>query len=210
MARRKAGYDAACHYGGKLMGRCTCADSDAYVALMEQCGGNAARVLREYAYFSPELKGILEKVAAIQSKQGRGEKARPASLFAAPKQSPWGKVQTCDALCPGVFMISTASHGGTMVSKEVADLLSPAARKCGFKQGGYICFEEDSQEDVALRELLDKKLWAVPDRIKDKARFEENINNSIRRYNPDYWRARQSGIEKRQIRQAQTHDTERC
>ena len=44
---------------------------------------------------------------------------------------------------------------------------------------------------------------AVPDRIKDKAKFEENINDSIRRYNPDYWRARQSGIEKRQARQVQ-------
>ena len=41
----------------------------------------------------------------------------------------------------------------------------------------------------------DKKLWKVPDRIKDKAAFEENINRSIRQYNPDYWRARQSGIE---------------
>lgn len=124
-------------------------------------------------------------------------------MFIKPEKSPWGKVQICDTLCPGVFMVSTASHGGTMVSKEVADLLSPAARKCGFKQGGYICFEEDSQEDVVLRELLDKKLWAVPDRIKDKAKFEENINDAIRRYNPDYWRARQSGIEKRQARQAQ-------
>lgn len=122
-------------------------------------------------------------------------------MFHQPEKSPWGKVQTCDPLCPGVFMVSTASHGGTMISKEVADLLSPAARKCGFRQGGYICFEEDSQEAVALRELLDKKLLAVPDRIKDKAKFEENINNSIREYNPDYWRARKSGIEKAQARQ---------
>ena len=48
---------------------------------------------------------------------------------------------------------------------------------------------------MVLRELLDKKLWKVPDRVKDKAAFEENINRSIRQYNPDYWRARQSGIE---------------
>lgn len=88
-----------------------------------------------------------------------------------------------------------------MISKDVADLLSPAARKCGFKQGGYFCFEEDSQEDVALRELLDKKLWAIPSRIKDRAAFEENINVSIREYNPDYWRARQRGLEKAQARQ---------
>ncbi|WP_444645243.1 DUF7007 domain-containing protein [Caproiciproducens sp. R1] len=122
-------------------------------------------------------------------------------MFSNPENSPWGKVQTCDALCPGVFLVSTASHGGTLVSKEISAMLSPAARKCGFKQGGYLCFEEDCQESVVLRELLDKKLWGIPDRIRDKAAFEENINNSIREYNPEYWRARQAGLEKAPARQ---------
>jgi len=124
-------------------------------------------------------------------------------VYQQPEKSPWGEVQTCDTLCPGVFLVSTASHGGTMIAKDMAAALSPAARKCGFRQGGYLCFEEDSQESVALRELLDKKLWAVPDRIKDKAAFEENINKSIREYNPDYWRARQTGLEKAPPRQEQ-------
>ena len=133
-------------------------------------------------------------------------------MYQQPEQSPWGKVQTCDTLCPGVFLVSTASHGGTMIAKDMAAALSPAARKCGFKQGGYLCFEEDSQEDVALRELLDKKLWAIPDRIKDKAAFEENINRSIREYNPEYWRLRQSGLDRIQTRQtapAPAHSAER-
>ena len=124
-------------------------------------------------------------------------------MYQQPEKSPWGEVQTCDTLCPGVFLVSTASHGGTMIAKDMAAALSPAARKCGFRQGGYLCFEEDSQESVALRELLDKKLWTVPDRIKDKAAFEENINKSIREYNPDYWRARQTGLEKAPPRQEQ-------
>ena len=114
-------------------------------------------------------------------------------MFKEPEKSPWGKVQYCDTLCPGVFLVSTASHGGTMVSKEVEAFLSPAAKKCGFRQNGFICFEEDAKEDVVLRELLDKKLWSVPDRIKDRAAFEENINNNLRKYNPDYWRSRQQG-----------------
>lgn len=131
-------------------------------------------------------------------------------MYQQPEQSPWGKVQTCDTLCPGVFLVSTASHGGTMVSKDMAAALSPAAQKCGFRQGGYLCFEEDSQEDVVLRELLDKKLWAVPDRIKDKAAFEENINKSIREHNPDYWRVRQVGLEKAPARPtAPAHSAER-
>lgn len=66
MPRKQTGYDAACYYDGKLLGRCTKADSDAYTLLMNACGGEAARVLREYAYFSPELKAILEKAALMQ------------------------------------------------------------------------------------------------------------------------------------------------
>ena len=30
MPRKRMGYDAACYYDGKLLGRCTKADSDAY------------------------------------------------------------------------------------------------------------------------------------------------------------------------------------
>ena len=59
------------------------------------------------------------------------------TMYQGPEKSPWGKVQTCDMLCPGVFLVSTASHGGTMVSNEVAAFLSPAAKRCGFKRGGY-------------------------------------------------------------------------
>ena len=87
-----------------------------------------------------------------------------------------------------------------MVAKEVSAFLSLAAQKCGFKQSGYLCYEEDSQESVVLRELLDKGLWKIPERIKDKAAFEENINQSLRRYNPAYWRARELGARSRPAR----------
>ena len=106
MPRKRMGYDAACYYDGKLLGRCTKADSDAYTLLMNACGGDAARVLREYAYFSPELKAILEKAALMQA-----DRNRTGGMFHAPKSSPWGEVQSCETLCPGVFLVSTASHG---------------------------------------------------------------------------------------------------
>lgn len=191
MASKKGKYDAACYYDGKVIGRCSVADGETYSVLMEQCGGNASRVLQEYAYFSPELKAILEKAAEIQAGGNR-----TPGLMATPESSPWGKVQHCDILCPGVFMVSTASHGGTMIGADMAAALSPAARKCGLYEKGYLCFEEDCQENVVFRELLDKKLWQIPDRIKDKTAFEEKINASLRQHNPDYWRARQRSTEK--------------
>ena len=176
---------------GTEFGRCTVADGDSFSVLMEACGNNAARVLREYSYFSPELKAILEKAAAIQATQNR---AYPSpGLFSEPKNSPWGEVDYCDTLCPGVYLVSTPSHGGTMVSKEIEEFLSPAARRHGQRKNGFLCYEEDSAEAIVLRELLDKKLWAVPVTVKDKAAFEERINDTLREYHPEYWRSRENG-----------------
>mgnify|MGYP000237740879 CR=1 FL=1 len=138
---------------------------------------------------SPELKAILEKAALMQADRQR------TGGMSSSKRTLRGQGSDLRHALPGVFLVSTASHGGTMVAKEVAAVLSTAAKKCGFQRNGYICFEEDAQESVVLRELLDKKLWKIPDRIKDKEKFEENINQSIRQYNPDYWRARQAGRE---------------
>ena len=93
MTHRKQTYDAACYYDGKLLGRCTVADSEAYSLLMKECGGEAVRVLREYPYLSPELKAILEKAALMQA-----DRQRTGGMFHEPESSPWGKVQTCDTL----------------------------------------------------------------------------------------------------------------
>jgi len=81
-------------------------------------------------------------------------------------------------------------------------VLSPAARKCGLRANNHLCFEEDGDEHIVLRELLDKKLWNIPDRIKDKAAFEETINDAVRRYHPEYWRARRAGLENHPARHA--------
>ena len=110
-----------------------------------------------------------------------------------PAFSPWGEVQSCGTLCPGIFLVTTPGHGGIMVESQAIFFLSTAARKCGFREAGFLCFEEDTQEDVVLRELLDKKMWKIPERISDPAAFEQAINESIQRYNPEYWQARESG-----------------
>ena len=191
MAHKKPKYDAACYYGNKLLGRCTAADSEAFKILMDACDGNATRVLQEYAYFSSELKTILEKAAAMQA--GQNHEQSPTGLFPPPKTSPWGEIDYCDKLCPGVYLVSTPSHGGAMVSKEIEEFLSPAARKHGQRQNGFLCFEEDCNEAIVLRELLDKKLWSIPDRVNDKAGFEERLNDSLQKYHPEYWRSRENG-----------------
>ena len=111
-----------------------------------------------------------------------------------PEYSPWGEVQHQEELCSGVFSVSTASHGGIMVHGSVAKaVLSPAARKHCFRDGSYYCFEEDCDAPVAIRELLDKGLYAAPvnDYFKP-GEYERVINRSLREYHPDYCRAREA------------------
>jgi len=114
-------------------------------------------------------------------------------MFRQPNNSPWGEVDYCDTLCPGVYLVYTPEHGGIMVAREIQEFLSPAARKHGQRKNGFLCYEEDTEEAIVLRELLDKKLWDIPDRIKDREAFEENINNTLRKYHPEYWRSRENG-----------------
>jgi hypothetical protein len=113
-------------------------------------------------------------------------------MSAAPRTSPWGAVQKFEELADGVFEVSTAGHGGIMVRKSAADFLSPEAVKSGaFQERSYLCFEEDCCAQLVIRELLDKKLWHIPDHIADKAKYEDAINQSVKHWHPEYWAARQ-------------------
>jgi hypothetical protein len=80
-----------------------------------------------------------------------------------------------------------------MVAREIEEFLSPAARRYGQRKNGYLCFEMDADEEIVLREMLDKKLWEIPARVRDKAAFEERINDALRRNHPQYWRSRENG-----------------
>ena len=111
-----------------------------------------------------------------------------------PRTSPWGEVQRCEKLIEGVFLVSTAGHGGVMVRKNAAGFLSPEARKVALNERNYLCFEEDCDEAVAMRELLDKKLWKPPDCIADKPGYEDAIDSSLQRWHPEYWEKREKTV----------------
>ncbi len=104
--------------------------------------------------------------------------------------SPWGKVDRCKSICDGVYSVSTASHGGIMVALDVADsLLSNEAQECAFTEGSYLCFEEDCDAAVAIRELLDKGIYKAPFNENFKnGKYSELINNSLQRWHPEYWK----------------------
>lgn len=108
-----------------------------------------------------------------------------------PGISTWGRIDWMETLAPGIDMIGAEGHGGIMVSREASFMLTPAARKYGHWQGGYLCFEAYAEENIVLRELLDQKLWHIPDRIKDLKGFEADIDRRIQSNYPEYWKSRE-------------------
>lgn len=60
--------------------------------------------------------------------------------------SPWGEVHSVEKMQDGVYFISTASHGGFAIDKDLAEKeLSPTALAFAEKTnaGGWYFFEED-------------------------------------------------------------------
>lgn len=116
--------------------------------------------------------------------------------------SPWGKTESCRCLCEGVLVVVTEGHGGIMVDGDAARrLLSPAARKCGFRHSGYLCFEKECDAPVVLQELLDRGL--MPWQIECCFQFEElsaELEECLQDWHPEYWRMRQRAFVVRQKR----------
>lgn len=116
-------------------------------------------------------------------------------MYFEPEHSSWGQVDYCETLCPGVFSVSTPSHGGIMVRREIEkELLSASARKIGFREGGYHCYEEDCDAPVVIRELLDRGMMdaSVNNHFKP-GEYSQIIDDSLQRYHPEYWQAHEKG-----------------
>lgn len=61
--------------------------------------------------------------------------------------TPWGKSHKVTKIETGLYWVTTAGHGGYMISKRKAEKLLPSIMLnngfLGAKFGGYYCFEED-------------------------------------------------------------------
>ena len=108
-----------------------------------------------------------------------------------PMYSPWGTVDHCKMLCYGAFEVQTARHGGVMILRELADeYLSKEAQAVGFIEGRYLCFEEDCDSPVAIRELLDKGLVKAPvNQYYKEGEYSATIDDVIAAWHTDYLQA---------------------
>ena len=108
-----------------------------------------------------------------------------------PMYSPWGTVDHCKMLCYGAFEVQTARHGGVMILRELADeYLSKEAQAVGFIEGRYLCFEEDCDSPVAIRELLDKGFMKAPvNQYYKEGEYSATIDDVIAAWHTDYLQA---------------------
>ena len=114
--------------------------------------------------------------------------------------TPWGKIDKMRLIYSGIYDVSTASHGGIIMHpKRAKDLLSNDAQKCGSWFNGFLCFEEDCAAPVAIRELLDKKIMDAPvNQYYKEGEYSAVIDESIKRWNPEYWKVREQRLHKEQ------------
>ena len=156
-------------------------------------------------YFSDLFAAQKDLVARAQEEvQCLEEQRQNTIVLEAPAYSPWGNIQKCERLCPGVFSVSTPEHGGIMVSRELAEkVFRKEALDCGFTEGAYLCFEEDSDEPVALRELMDKGMYQAPvnERFAPGA-YEALINDSLQTFHSEYWQAREKAMAEKSQRKS--------
>ena len=154
-------------------------------------------------YFSDLFSAQKDFVARAQEEvQYLEEYRQNVTAFQTPSDSPWGEIQECKTLCPGAYSVSTEGHGGIMVSRKLAEkVFRKEAESCGFTEGAYLCFEEDCDEPVALRELMDKGMYQAPvnERFAPGA-YEAVINDSLQTFHAAYWQAREKTLaEKAQL-----------
>jgi len=105
--------------------------------------------------------------------------------------SPWGEIQHSHDITRGIKVVSTAGHGGIMISEALAkSKLPPIALKKAIFYSGYYCFEEDCAYAIpslimnipleyATREQLEKvvKDW-YPEIYEAFTKIKLNVEDS--------------------------------
>lgn len=134
---------------------------------------------------------LLERTAWELNEQKQRNRLEDCPIIGPESFSPWGRVTRWEMHCPGVYTVTTATHGGIEVSEEVAHkYFSSAALQCSLFESGYYWFEENRTIAVAYRELMDKGLLILTKDI-DSDKLERDTNRCIKKYFPEYWQARE-------------------
>ena len=99
--------------------------------------------------------------------------------------SPWGAIQDSTQICAGVRWVSTASHGGLMVTKQAAaKYLSEQAIKAIHctPSADYACFEEDCEYAIAFFERPEWKRFLDQDALNEYSALCAQPSDALLRF----------------------------
>lgn len=104
-----------------------------------------------YIYTGERTKQEIEHEYAKHLPKRKKESKKESKKM---KNTYWGPCQSIEVLETGAVWVSTASHGGLMLTKTYAEKhLSEAARRRGARFGSYYAYEEDCAYAIAIWEL---------------------------------------------------------
>lgn len=84
------------------------------------------------------------EVATPEAEQGRAaEVVHPRTVVRRGMHTPWGQAQTVRCLAPAIGWVTTAGHGGCVISRSRLELMPEHLRLDGSLPGDDLFFEED-------------------------------------------------------------------
>jgi len=105
------------------------------------------------------------------------------------RHTPWGAAQHVINHCRGFSTVSTASHGGMMVSIGAAKkYLTEAARSRALVHGDYFCFEVDDMYPIVLFDAKEMRDKLCPEflALNSMRDLEAHLIKDLSRWHPDY------------------------
>ena len=101
--------------------------------------------------------------------------------------SPWGGIQHSSVIARGLKAVSTAGHGGYMVTQKFADkYLSNACKKRALEYSNYLCYEEDCDYAILAYDLLDTFGEKMKSEKITLEEYKTSLLESLSYYNPEY------------------------
>ena len=101
-----------------------------------------------------------------------------------PKSSPWGQVDQCEEIIPGMWSVSTPSHGGIKLSPERA---AKVPRYFKTWLGGFTWYEEDCDYAIVFlvfeQELRQSESEWVH-RVLDRGGYKKTVES----YHTEAWK----------------------
>lgn len=129
------------------------------------------------------------EVETPEAEHGQAEEVfHPRTVVRQGMHTPWGPAQTARHLAPAIGWVTTAGHGGCVISRSRLELMPEHLRLDGSLPGDGLFFEEDV-EWCRVFVAFEAELLESSDEHTVKCIREGHHTDSLREYYPDAYEA---------------------